>query len=954
MKPQYSFISGKVALRVFLLFFVASLTPIVVLGYLSFYDVSNKLLEQNKQQLQQISSSAGRTISDRLDNLHHQLNTLVSRYQELVATNKPIEQFEIDNELRNSFSAIVISSNDNKYMPLYNGVDEFPNLSQRQVDHLQNGNALLIFSDYSRFQKKLLMIISLDPTASNSGFIIAEINQKYLWNFDEIIHNPIFGCISTETHETLYCTSSNIRREYLIDALTKNRESSATFEWKENNTDFIAFYWTVFLEGKYSTNPWLVILSIPKNQDKTALESIRSIYPSVITLSLSLVLLLSFIQLRHNLGPLKKLMHATKQVATGDFSSRVAIATDNELKDLSDSFNNMAIRLDKQFKSLSTMADIDRIILSATNKDYVVDTVLKRFMDIVSCDYVLLTLLDSDILNSSENKTNKLNESIYKSFVKIDDEDARLLLAHPKFLTITSMQHAPKYAKEIVHQGVQSLVVYPITIGSHLQAIITLGFKGSNQLHKDDLARGREMVDRIAVALSNATKEEKIYEQANYDSLTKLPNRTLLIDRLNQAIQRARRDGTQIATILVDLDRFKTINDSLGHSAGDQLLVEVSTRLSSVISNTDTLGRLSGDEFLVILSDIDYSNNSTSVIASTVESIINAIKYPFIIHAHEVNVSASIGISMYPADTKETEDLLRFAEIAMYHAKSKLKGAYQFYSKEINASSVAHLVLENHLRQAIQNNELELHYQPLLDRNSGKIVAAEALLRWHHPELGNIAPNRFLPIADSSGLIVPLGDWALRKACGQIRQWLDQGITPPRIAINLSAHQFREQNLIKRVKQILKEQDVDVSYLELEITEDTIMNDIDKTSITLRTLNDMGIRLAVDDFGTGYSSLNYLAKFPIQYLKIDQSFIKDVTHDPNMASIITAIIALAHSLRLQVIAEGIETQEQYEFLDRLQCDILQGHLISVPLPPDNFVDVYLKHNAKFGENRQTR
>jgi predicted signal transduction protein with EAL and GGDEF domain len=365
-----------------------------------------------------------------------------------------------------------------------------------------------------------------------------------------------------------------------------------------------------------------------------------------------------------------------------------------------------------------------------------------------------------------------------------------------------------------------------------------------------------------------------------------------------------------------------------------------------VISETDTLGRLSGDEFVVILSDIGYSKNSTSMITSTAESVLNAIKYPFVIQNHEVGVSASIGISMFPADTTHAEDLLRFAEIAMYHAKSQGKGAYHFYSKDINASSVAQLVLENNLRQAVRHDELELHYQPQLDRATGKIVGAEALLRWHHPELGDLSPASLLPIADTSGLIVPIGDWVLRKACKQIRHWLNEGLPAPRVAVNLSAHQFREQNLIKRVRQILKEFDLDVNYLELEITEDTIMTDIDKTAVTLRTLNEMGVRLAVDDFGTGYSSLSYLAKFPIQHLKIDQSFIKDMTRDPNMASIVSAMIALAHSLRLQVVAEGIESQEQYDYLDRLNCDLFQGYLISAPLPPDQFAKLLLENHRE--------
>jgi len=945
MKISNSLFQSRVARRLFLLFLVSSLIPILTLAYLSYTSVSQKLLEQSRQHLHQVSKSVGYTIIERLDNLHRELATIALRYKDHIAANRPVEQFDIDRKTRSNFSAIAINSRTKKYVPLYNGIDEFPDLTSKQLIHLQNGNPVLIFSNYSTFQKKLLMVISLDVVAANPSILIAEINQNILWDVETIIHSPTFACVTTEQYEPLYCSSSNIKEASLKTALVQNNEASAIFSWRENNTDFIGYYWTIFLEGKFATSPWLVVLSKPRLENQTSLENIKNIYPIVVVLSFLLIILLTASQLRRNLTPLELLQKATKQVASGNFDTRVNISSNDEFQDLANSFNNMAVRLDKQFKSLSAMAEIDRVILSSSNKDYVVDTVLRRIKDVVPCDFVLLSILAKESVASDfKAATNKLSETIFKNTIKVEDGDTKLLLAHPKYLVMKSTQHAPVYSREIVKKGVRSLVIYPIIISDHLHSVITLGFKNTHKPYTDDLDHGREMADRIAVALSNASKEEKIYEQANFDSLTKLPNRTLLSDRLEQAVQRARRDGNQLSTLLVDIDRFKAINDSLGHTAGDQLLIEVATRLSSVISETDTLGRLSGDEFVVILSDIGYNKNSTSMITSTAESILNAIKYPFVIHNHEVGVSASIGISMFPADTTHTEDLLRFAEIAMYHAKSQGKGAYQFYSKDINASSIAQLVLENNLRQAVRNDELELHYQPQLDRETGKIIGAEALLRWHHPELGDLSPGDLLPIAESSGLIVPIGDWVLRKACKQIRNWLDAGIPAPRVAINLSAHQFREQNLIKRVRQILKEFDLDVNYLELEITEDTIMTDIDKTAVTLRTLNEMGIRLAVDDFGTGYSSLNYLAKFPIHYLKIDRSFVRDMTRDPNMVLIISAMVALAHSLRLQVVAEGIETQEQYEYLERLNCDLFQGNLISVPLPPDKFAQLIIENH----------
>lgn len=953
MKLSISLFQSRVAQRLFLLFLFSSLIPISTLAYLSYVSVTKTLTEQSRQQLHQTAKTVGYTLIDRLDYIYQELANVAQHYEKHRAAKKPVNQFSLERNARNVFLAIALKTSNNRYVPIFNEIDEYPNLTSSQKIYLKNGNPVLAFSDYSRFRKKLMMIVPVPSSSDFPDILLAEINQKLLWDIESVIHSPMFACITTETYESLYCSANNIRTDVLKEALTKNNKTSATFNWHENKTDFTAYYWTVFLEGKFSSEPWLVVLSKPRFEDQASIENIKSIYPVVLLLSILLVILLTSNQIRKILTPLELLKKATGRVAAGDFSSRCEINSSDEFEELGKSFGDMALRLDKQFKSLSAMADIDRTILSSSNEDYIVDTVLRYVKEIIPCDYVLLSVVDKNRSSEQKNHKNHLSDTILKNTISLLDADSKMLLSHQDYLLIKSTQNTPEFAREIIRKGVMSLVIYPVVINDSLQSVITLGFRDTKNPHESDLKHGRELADRVAVALSNTSKEEKIYEQTNFDALTKLPNRTLLTDRLNQAVQRARRNGDQIATLLIDVDRFKNINDSLGHTAGDQLLIEIATRLCTVINETDTIGRLSGDEFVIILSDIGYKNNSAAMITATAENILNAIKYPFIIHHHEVTISASIGIAMFPADTMHAEDLLRYAEIAMYHAKSQRKGAYQFYSKDINASSIAQLVLENNLRQAIRNDELDLHFQPQFDSNSGAIVAAEALLRWNHPELGNLAPEDVLPIADSSGLIVPIGDWVLRKACSQIREWIDKGLEPPRVAINLSAHQFREQNLIKRVKQILNEFNLDVSYLELEITEDTIMSDIEQTTITLRTLNQMGIRLAVDDFGTGYSSLSYLAKFPIQYLKIDKSFIRDITTDPNMASIVSAIVALAHSLRLDVIAEGIETQAQYDYLQQLNCDLFQGFLLGMPVSADQFEQLLEKQQKEHAKARKS-
>jgi diguanylate cyclase (GGDEF)-like protein len=474
-----------------------------------------------------------------------------------------------------------------------------------------------------------------------------------------------------------------------------------------------------------------------------------------------------------------------------------------------------------------------------------------------------------------------------------------------------------------------------------------LVYKSKIHFEDYDFRHARELADRIAVAMTSADWEEKVYRQANYDVLTDLPNRNLLMDRLDQSIQRARRDSSQVAVLLVDLDRFKAINDSLGHNAGDTLLRRVSERLKTIISSAYTLVRYGGDEFVVIMSDIKYHTNSLTSITFMAERILDTLMRPYSINDHEINITASIGISLYPSDSRNANDLLKFAESSMYHSKSHKKGFYQFYSSEINATSITQLELENDLRQAIKRDELELYFQPQLDLVKGEITSAEALLRWNHPKSGMISPDIFLPLAENIGLFIPLNNWVIEKVCKQLRYWIDNNQPVTKIAINLSAHQFKTENLTQKIQFLLHKYKLDVNLLELEITEDAVMSNINESIQTLKQLNELGAQLAIDDFGTGYSSLSYLTKFPIHYLKIDQSFVREAPSNKSVNSIISATIAMAHSLKLKVIAEGVETKAQLEFLKSLGCDIVQGYLISKPLPDRDYIQLIENSTSRY-------
>lgn len=425
--------------------------------------------------------------------------------------------------------------------------------------------------------------------------------------------------------------------------------------------------------------------------------------------------------------------------------------------------------------------------------------------------------------------------------------------------------------------------------------------------------------------------EEHIQWLAHFDLLTGLPNRPLLNDRIKSAISMAQRNHTQLAVLFLDLDHFKNVNDTLGHHAGDQLLIEVAKRLQEVVRDEDTVSRLGGDEFVLLLPSTDAKGA-----AHVAEKLLWAIAQSYQIEQHELTVTPSIGVALYPGDGEDFEILCRRADIAMYRAKCDGRNNFRFFTAEMQASSARNMQLENALRRALERNQLYLHYQPQMGLRDGRIVGAEALLRWKHPELGVISTAEFIPIAEDSGLILPIGEWVLRNATTQLKRWIDNGMEPMAVAVNLSAVQFHNTGLPQLITQILEEADLPPEYLELELTEGVAMDDPLAAIAVMDKLHELGIRMSIDDFGTAYSSLSYLKRLQVYKIKIDQSFVRDITIDQEDKAIVDAIISLARSLGLKTIAEGVETEQQLTFLRDRGCHEIQGYYYSKPLPADEF------------------
>ena len=432
----------------------------------------------------------------------------------------------------------------------------------------------------------------------------------------------------------------------------------------------------------------------------------------------------------------------------------------------------------------------------------------------------------------------------------------------------------------------------------------------------------------------------RLHHQAYHDALTDLPNRTLLWDRLCQAIELARRQGKQLALLFMDLDGFKHINDSLGHPVGDELLKLVASRLLNCARHSDTVSRQGGDEFVILLPTIESPEDAMAF----AEKTLHAFEAPYQLCAHELYIGVSMGISVYPVDGTDAATLVKNADTAMYHAKQSGGNNWKFFEQTMNDRAVERQFIEAGLRLALQRQEFVLYYQPKIKLASGTIVGAEALIRWQHPDRGLLLPTQFVAIAEECGLIVPIGQWVIREACAQARAWQQAGLPPITIAVNSSAIEFRARDFVENLRSIVDATAIEPGSLEVEVTESVLMQNIDSTMSVLHAIAAMGIKLSIDDFGTGYSSLNYLSRFPINTLKIDQTFINEISPRPENSTIVSAIINMARSLNRRVIAEGVETKEQHDFLRSQHCDEAQGNYFSPPLSAENFAR--LLHRSK--------
>jgi diguanylate cyclase (GGDEF)-like protein len=846
---------------------------------------------------------------------------------------------------RQRFVAVEFVGDDGKGVKVFGKLSRPPRLSPRDSSDLRLGLPVVSVVHDTKSQARIYLLRRLERRGEVRGAFIGEISPEYLWGtVEESVPSPT-------TRVVVLDDSAHVLYSPAKAALPLQKSPGgavATFD--TNSARSGEFYLTaaskIALDAAFASQPWAVLFSESKDEVLEPMVEFTNTFLLVVGLSSLAVLLLSMMQIRRSVHPLEELQKGTRRIAQRDFNSRVTVTSRDEFEQLASSFNTMATQLGRQFNALATAAEIDRAVLSATDATAIVDTVLGRIRDLFPCNMVSVTL---GIPEGTKSVTSVIQDyqkgGRHIERIVLRPSDVQGLLSGPEVLELRGEAIVPPYLAPLTALGATSFVVLPLSYQRQLSGIIALGERVDLVPTDEDRLQMRRLADQAAVALANARMLEQVRELAYYDSLTGLPNRLSYKERLAYALEQASRSQRLVAAFFIDLDHFSRINDTLGHEVGDQLLRHVASRLRSccreredevgpaLASLAPEVARLGGDEFTVIMPGLHDAQDAGKL----ARRILSSFAQPVRVGTHEIFINASIGIAIYPFDGEDIDTLLMHADTAMYKAKEQGGSSYQAYSKSMTTTALQRMTLENDLRRALERNEFEVHYQPIVDAYTNTVVAAEALLRWRHSELGLLLPSEFIPIAEENGLIVPMGEWILQSACLQNRSWQDAGLPRIRVGVNLSSRQLK-RGLSDTIGRALQISGLEARYLCLELTESVLVNHHREGTEALHALRAMGLHLAVDDFGTGYSSFSYLKHFPLDTLKIDRSFIREIAIQPDDAAITTAIIAMGHALGLRVIAEGVESEAHLTLLQNQGCDEVQGYLVGRPVPADRFVD----------------
>lgn len=932
MKLETTFLRGKVARRIFTLFALAAFLPMLVMAMLTYSQVRGILTDQTRSRLVRTSKDFAMTVDQRLVSVQGNLerSALLARKGTLLPNR------EVIGSLKELYSGMAIVGPDAHPIPVLGNKLGWPAISKPEFDILLKGKPVVLLRSDPGRRPSIQMLQLIDANRPGHFALLAELKPTMLWGGKDYFPYETGQCMFTSDGVMLFCSKSDLEAASATLA-QRIGDPAATPHVRIGDDARIMGQWELYLKPQFNTASWVAIAVQPLSIAMLPVNKFSRIFIGVVVLALLMALLLSVRLIRRTMGPLEKLINGTRRIAEEDFEHRVDIKRSDEFGELAKSFNDMTSRLGHQLGTLKVLSSIDQVILAKMNIDPVFEIVLPRIRKLGVAGFIGIIVPDQD--STDEARVYFLgpdqDQHIEMTRITIDAPALQGLAAHVNGFWLERADALAHYIFQAPFVPAGHCFILPILSEGGLHAFVCLEFANQEELLPSMQTQVKDLGDRIGVALSSAARDEQLIYQARHDPLTGLPNRLLFKERLSSELAFASRGHGNLALLFIDLDHFKNVNDTLGHSVGDELLQQVGQRLRLGNRESDTVARLGGDEFAIIIPSIHGLNSATTV----AKHILHTFSTPFEIAGQNHFVSASIGIAISGADCNDYETLLRNADTAMYRAKKMGRGRFVYFEELMNKQVVENMTLEREMRQGLLNGEFVLYYQPKMSSRTGKITGVEALVRWNHPSRGLLGPKTFIGIAEDTALIEELGKQIIRDACVQHAALRLAGISDMQIAVNISGKQFQSTGLPEIFRTALRETDTPASGLEIEVTESVFMKDGSNSIDTLHELRNMGITVTIDDFGTGYSSISYLRDMPVDVLKIDKSFIDDITSDESARAIVKVIINLAHTLQKSVVAEGVETLAQLKLLRDWQCDSIQGYYYSEPIPADKLAAI---------------
>lgn len=922
-------IGGKFATRLFARFLLAAALPIAAIAVLSSVHTSRVISEQAFERLYRAASSYGHALYDRLLIAQEQLRIIEQTgdtgTRDLSAESRP-------------FSAVAMFSNAGRRQILFGNASALPENVTGAGFRPSHAAPAVTTGEINDSRPGIYMSRHAE---NGDGIIVGALNPRHLFGSQEQWPYATQFCVLTaDKGLPLFCPALGTEAAMLAQRINESEDSERIVRIQLDDETTWAVHWDLFLPSGFEATSWRIVALQPQSQALAPESAFAWVFPPAVLLAVLSAALIGYNQIRRMNRPLQKLRDGVREVAAGRFQTQVAVDSADEFEELGRAFNSMADQIGRQFHTLETLSEVDRSILASESVDAIVNIVLKRVGRVIQSNLIAILVQDFDIPSRGRLFIIDNDQSSQISEFRIRLTPAQFQhFDHEKTLREFGPTAAefPNYLSKLAESGAVSAVSIPAEEEKGIRAYLIIAYRHQTSASEQDITEAKTVAARLAVALAAARHTQQLIHQANYDLLTQLPNRQLLMDRLRREIARSDRHDHRFALLFIDLDRFKNVNDTMGHSVGDQLIIKAASRLRKCLREVDAAARWGGDEFVVIAAAVAQPSDVEPVS----QHVLDAMSRPYHIDGREYHVGASIGIAVYPTDGANAEQLLQNADAALYKAKELGRGRCIFFEQRINEAIRHRTEMEAALWQAVANDDFSLVYQPQIRLADGRVEGVEALIRWQHAEQGRVSPADFVPLLEEIGAIDIVGKWILRQACHQFRQGFGQGSHIERVAVNVSAQQIWSGNFAETVKQILTETGTPPQALELEITEGVLLSNLDEATRVINELRSMGIRVALDDFGTGYSSLSYLRQLPIDSVKIDRSFLLDIERNSEALAIVEAIIAMIHALGQTVVAEGVETKEQARLLADRHCEFGQGYYFSRPVSAQELTEEYL-------------